>query len=209
MEIKNEAERLLVDNLNKCRCCFRMLIDDRKVIAINEDIRSTFLELTQIELLDSPELFSERICEMCVSDMKTFSRYRTDLISKQKELYGLAGLDEEHFCRVPENYTYEAVDESQEEASECEQYDSGDLLEDDSQGYIEDTIMCEEQIQEEDDENEETVLKIENVEAKGDRTVFMDDGNSGSFDDYLEEVIGVECDNQKNAENPYTDYDAM
>lgn len=50
MENINAAERLLIGNLNKCRCCFRMLIDDRKAVKINAEVRIQFLELTQIEV---------------------------------------------------------------------------------------------------------------------------------------------------------------
>lgn len=43
-----KAEKLLVENLNKCRCCFRMVIDD--AVPIDEEIRSQFFELTEIEV---------------------------------------------------------------------------------------------------------------------------------------------------------------
>jgi len=45
-----ENERQLLDNLQKCRCCFRMLIDDRKAVQIDEIIRNQFFSLTQIEV---------------------------------------------------------------------------------------------------------------------------------------------------------------
>lgn len=45
-----ENERQLLDNLQKCRCCFRMLIDDRKAVQIDENIRNQFFSLTQIEV---------------------------------------------------------------------------------------------------------------------------------------------------------------
>lgn len=45
-----ENERQLLDNLQKCRCCFRMLIDDRKAVQIDEIIRNQFFLLTQIEV---------------------------------------------------------------------------------------------------------------------------------------------------------------
>lgn len=46
----NEAELKLSENLNKCRCCFRMLIDDRRAVKINEEIRTQFHQLTNIEV---------------------------------------------------------------------------------------------------------------------------------------------------------------
>ena len=47
---ETENERQLLDNLQKCRCCFRMLIDDRKAVQIDEAIRNQFYALTQIEV---------------------------------------------------------------------------------------------------------------------------------------------------------------
>lgn len=47
-EVENEKQ--LLDNLQKCRCCFRMLIDDRKAVQIDENIRNQFFSLTQIEV---------------------------------------------------------------------------------------------------------------------------------------------------------------
>ena len=47
---ETENERQLLDNLQKCRCCFRMLIDDRKAVQIDETIRNQFFSLTQIEV---------------------------------------------------------------------------------------------------------------------------------------------------------------
>lgn len=41
----NAAEKLLNE---KCRCCFRMMIDD--AVVITEEIRSQFYDLTEIEV---------------------------------------------------------------------------------------------------------------------------------------------------------------
>lgn len=43
-----EDEKRLAEDLNKCRCCFRMVIDD--AVPIDEVIRSHFSELTEIEV---------------------------------------------------------------------------------------------------------------------------------------------------------------
>lgn len=56
MESINESEKLLMENLAKCRCCFRILIDDRRAMKIGEDIRNQFKDLTQIEVLKSYKL---------------------------------------------------------------------------------------------------------------------------------------------------------
>ena len=50
---ETENERQLLNNLQKCRCCFRMLIDDRKAVQIDEIIRNQFFTLTQIEVFFS------------------------------------------------------------------------------------------------------------------------------------------------------------
>lgn len=48
MESLKEAEKMLTENLTKCRCCFRVLIDDRRAVNINDEIRVQFKSLTQI-----------------------------------------------------------------------------------------------------------------------------------------------------------------
>lgn len=50
MENLSETERLLSENLAKCRCCFRILIDDRRAIKINDEIRIQFKDLTNLEV---------------------------------------------------------------------------------------------------------------------------------------------------------------
>lgn len=45
-----ETERFLNEDLRKCRCCFRMIIDDRKSVEITQEIRNHFSWLTQIEV---------------------------------------------------------------------------------------------------------------------------------------------------------------
>lgn len=57
----NEAEKLLSENLNKCRCCFRMLIDDRRAVLVDDEIRLQFLDLTQIEVNPSLPVASVQV----------------------------------------------------------------------------------------------------------------------------------------------------
>lgn len=114
MELSNEAEKQLNERLQKCRCCFRMLIDDRRAVIITVELRSQFADLTGIEVnktksllfillnyrlfqLLVSEIFADRICQLCASDLKVFSNLREDLIVKQKALYTLAGLDDALF----------------------------------------------------------------------------------------------------------------
>lgn len=40
----------LEDQLNNCRCCLRTLLDDQKVVEINEKIKEKFFELTGISV---------------------------------------------------------------------------------------------------------------------------------------------------------------
>lgn len=41
------------DILNKCRCCLRLIIDDRRAVDINENIRDQFYNLTKIQVIFS------------------------------------------------------------------------------------------------------------------------------------------------------------
>lgn len=53
MEIEQlENGKKLQDNLNKCRCCFRMVIDANRAVSIDENIRHQFFCLTGIEVSD-------------------------------------------------------------------------------------------------------------------------------------------------------------
>lgn len=52
-----ETEKQLNDNLQKCRCCFRMLIDEKKAVEITEEIRNQFCLLTSIEVKKICDLF--------------------------------------------------------------------------------------------------------------------------------------------------------
>lgn len=44
------TDKKLNDNLRKCRCCFRMIIDERKSVEITNEIKTNFVLLTQIEV---------------------------------------------------------------------------------------------------------------------------------------------------------------
>lgn len=50
MDRLDETDVMLEDHINKCRCCFRMLIDDQKSIRISKSIEQKFFELTQIKV---------------------------------------------------------------------------------------------------------------------------------------------------------------
>lgn len=50
MDLTTADEFILEDCLNKCRCCFRTLIDDQSFVTITNSISSKFLELTQIQV---------------------------------------------------------------------------------------------------------------------------------------------------------------
>ncbi|XP_070502660.1 zinc finger protein Paris-like [Chironomus tepperi] len=82
----DETDVMLEDHINKCRCCFRMLIDDQKSIRISKSIEQKFFELTQIELIDA-EIFSSKICQLCHNDLEVFHNFRKDLVQKQRKLY--------------------------------------------------------------------------------------------------------------------------
>lgn len=58
MELEQEQELEMTDNLNKCRCCFRTLIDSQKVIKITKFIEKNFFDLTQIKVANFSSSFS-------------------------------------------------------------------------------------------------------------------------------------------------------
>jgi hypothetical protein len=47
----------LKDIMRKCRCCLRLLIDDRRAVEIDETIRENFHYLTQIQVLIQALIF--------------------------------------------------------------------------------------------------------------------------------------------------------
>lgn len=46
MESDLDDSFALEDQLNNCRCCLRMLLDDQKAVEIDEKIRNKFHELS-------------------------------------------------------------------------------------------------------------------------------------------------------------------
>lgn len=103
METVIEEEFRLEDNLNKCRCCFRTLIDEQKFTKITKAIEQKFFDLTSIKVkrisllkllllmkffqLFEASVFSSKICTLCSNDLEVFSQFRKDLCRKQRELY--------------------------------------------------------------------------------------------------------------------------
>lgn len=53
MEVEQEDSFLLEDQLNNCRCCLRTLLDDQKVVEINDKFKEKFHELTGIRVSNS------------------------------------------------------------------------------------------------------------------------------------------------------------
>lgn len=43
-------EKELKDSLSKCRCCFRLIIDDRRAVDIDDTIREQFFNLCQLSV---------------------------------------------------------------------------------------------------------------------------------------------------------------
>lgn len=50
MELINEDFFTLDDHLGKCRCCFRILIDEQKAVKVSTNIEKNFFDLTQIKV---------------------------------------------------------------------------------------------------------------------------------------------------------------
>lgn len=190
MEISSDAEKQLHENLQKCRCCFRMLIDDRRALSISDEVRDIFLFLTGIQLLDS-DIFADRICQLCSSDLKVFANLRDDLIVKQKTLYALAGIDEDHFTN--KSVPLEQMDEDEDLVQEDDNSQDFDLnfetvedahFEDEMEGEFinEDTAEAEEEAT---TAAEAAVIKIEKVQDGSEETLVTD------FD-FFEEIVGDE-----------------
>ena len=90
------------DQLEKCRCCFRILIE--KTIKISKTVQERFYDLCQVPVsflflhqifflkqnlfqLIINEAYSSLICELCDRDIKNFHYLKKDFTSKQKRLY--------------------------------------------------------------------------------------------------------------------------
>lgn len=151
--------------------------------------------MTLFQLLES-EIFADRICQLCQSDLTVFSHLRDDLISKQRSLYQLAGLDP--------NGTIEVNDEIEESSSCEEQYESTEL--EDTAMYVEEEIEEHQEPESyfldtyEQGEISRPVLKIEKVEHKNvvEEQEALED-SSVPFD-FFEEIVGTESNDQKDSD---------
>ena len=154
-----------------------------------------FLIIFVFQLLIS-EIFADRICQLCVSDLKVFSNLRDDLIKKQKDLYQLAGIED--FENALEN----ANDKEEDcvgEDTEMVEDDDGDASQDfelnfetiDSELYTEQEEFVSEELEDATSE----LITVEKVDEKSDDTVVVEtESTSGCFD-LFEEI--VESDDQK------------
>lgn len=50
MDLDSKENLWLIDQLNKCRCCFDHFDHNKKQVEITDIIENQFLELTQIEV---------------------------------------------------------------------------------------------------------------------------------------------------------------
>lgn len=78
-----------VNHLYKCRTCLKQFEIDDTQIKITAIVQLRFQELTQIQLKNTSENFSNVICENCNNELRRISGFRKDLIHKQKNLYEL------------------------------------------------------------------------------------------------------------------------
>jgi hypothetical protein len=56
MELNEDEEIQLEDFINKCRCCFRTIIDEQKAIEINKSVQEKFHNLTNLKVKRSEKL---------------------------------------------------------------------------------------------------------------------------------------------------------
>jgi hypothetical protein len=141
-----------------------------------------------LQLLES-EIFSERICELCAQDLNVFAKIRVDLISKQKDLYDLAGLDEQQYKSLQPPTTYEEVDPDNQMDMDM----SMEYIEQEDETTFDEQMtedhLFEERIVDEDDaesaDSSQQFLKIEKVEEG---SLEVTEG-SNSFECFEEIVI--------------------
>lgn len=123
------------------------------------------------------------ICQLCENDLKVFANLRHDLISKQKSLYALAGVENENFNSCEEvEFTHQ-----QENTSD---FEMNFEAVDDDEDYIEEEQYIGEDHEEMD--AAETIIKIEKVEDKSrpnEVKIEIQQDESTSFD-FFEEVVG-------------------
>lgn len=108
MEIKKETENEdHLEPLEKCRCCFKLFDDDENQLKITKMIVKRFMEITQIEVktietyskqqmkslilqsfqLKTSSMFPSTICELCNNELRHFSKFREEIITKQENFY--------------------------------------------------------------------------------------------------------------------------
>lgn len=149
------------------------------------------------------EIFADRICQLCASDLTVFSNLRDDLISKQKSLYLLAGIEESCFNLNSNSQAFEEAEFIEEQSDyemnfeTIEQYDeSGNVyMEEDDNECITDP---DESVQGEDATAAETIVRIEKIEVKSEsHDVIIRETVEGNSFDLFEEVVGSESEDQK------------
>lgn len=156
------------------------------------------------------EIFADRICQLCASDLKVFSSLRDDLVSKQKTLYELAGLEEITFNP---KFISSQIGESAQDEENMSEFDMHfETVEQDEDA----TIFVEEQTEQSDDASVEmeeptTILKIEKIQYKPiakQENIEIDEDGSTPFD-FFEEIVGVESDDQTIYESEYLKEDEL
>lgn len=150
------------------------------------------------------EIFADRICQLCSSDLKVFVNLRDDLIAKQKALYELAGLDDAHFL-APAKCLNESVDETEDDADmvqedgnsqdfdiHFETIEDAPIFEDEE---MEGEFISEDTATEVEEEEQQApaVIKIEKVQEAGEETL-----GSEAFD-FFEEIVGEEDEVEESA----------
>lgn len=133
-------------------------------------------------------MFADKICQLCASDLTVFASLRQDLVSKQKNLYELAGIDEAFITQQCDETEAEyAQDSCSDFGMEFETVEQDDVT----------TVYIEEQFPDEQDEAEATgtLIKIEKVGVKTNAiNMDVEQDESTSFD-LFEEIVGsVESD---------------
>lgn len=142
------------------------------------------------------EIFADRICELCASDFTVFTNLREDLISKQKTLYQLAGLEESCFYF---DSTVQAVEDGADMVEEQSDFDMNfETMDTDEVAnvFIEEEIdarsLASESYVDEDAAAAELIFKVEKVDDKTE----PEEDEPTSFD-FFEEIVGSESGDQK------------
>lgn len=142
-----------------------------------------------MQLLES-NIFADKVCQLCASDLSMFATLRDDLVIKQKNLYVLAGIEDLNFDK-----SELVLDETQENSSEFDmRFETVD--DDGTSVYVEEHFITEDQ----ELEAAETILEIEKVgetkveEVSNDK-MESDQGDSTVFD-YFEEIVENDSNDQ-------------